>query len=207
MKRRNLLGLAAAGWLGSASVVQGHGLLGPVEPAVVLPAIAVTLDDGRRLPLATVLHGRLTALQLMFTGCSTLCPVQGAVFAELQALVRVQGGARGWPAGVQLLSISIDALGDDARSLEVWRRRFGAGGQWRAAVPEVAGVDRLLDTLRGRTGGADRHSTQVFVLDGLGRLVYRCAELASAAAVAQVLRQSHTKFQFSQYGMDSGPFS
>lgn len=189
MKRRALLGLAAAGWLGAgrAAAAPAHGLLGPVAPAQALPAVAVTLDDGRRLPLAAVLQGRRTALQLMFTGCSALCPVQGAVFAELQArLQRPGGGAAG---AVQLLSLSIDVLGDDARALAAWRARFGAGRQWRAAVPDPAGVDALLDTLRGRTGGADRHSTQVFLLDARGRLDFRCAELASAESVAQVLHQ------------------
>jgi protein SCO1 len=185
MRRREAC-LALAG-LGAVSRAQGHALLGSVVPPLALPAVAVTLDDGRRLPLAAVLQGRLTALQLMFTGCSALCPVQGAVFAELQGLLRTAGGAR--PPALQLLSVSVDVLGDDARTLSAWRTRFGAGPQWRAAVPEPTGVDPLLDSLRGRAGGPDRHSTQVFVLDSRGRLVYRCAELAAADAVAQVLRQ------------------
>lgn len=190
MQRRTFLGLAgtALGW--PTSGVRAHGLLGPVLPALALPAVEVTLHDGRRLPLAAVLRGRPTALQLMFTGCSSICPVQGAVFAELQAMLRRDAAGRS-PAA-QLLSISIDALGDDARALAAWRARFGAGPDWRAAVPDVASVDRLLDTLRGRTAGADRHSTQVFLLDTAGRLVFRCAELASADAVAQALRQSRT---------------
>jgi protein SCO1/2 len=186
--RRTFLGAAGAALCWPAPGLRAHGLLGPVLPALALPAVEVTLHDGRRQPLAAVLRGRRTALQLMFTGCSAICPVQGAVFAELQAALRRDGAGRG-PA-VQLLSISIDALGDDARALAAWRARFGAGPDWRAAVPDVAGVDRLLDTLRGRTAGADRHSTQVFLLDTAGRLVFRCAELASADAVAQALRQS-----------------
>lgn len=188
LRRRAFLGLAGAALCGPVAGVRAHGLLGPVTPAQALPAIALTLHDGRRLPLAAVLRGRMTALQLIFTGCSSICPVQGAVFAELQALLRLEGTGRG-PAP-QLLSVSIDALGDDARALATWRARHGAGAQWLAAVPDAAGVDRLLDSLRGRTGGADRHSAQVFLLDTAGRLVFRCAELASAEAVAQALRQS-----------------
>jgi protein SCO1/2 len=190
-RRRACLGLA--GWLGAGALapVHAHGLLGQVTPPLALPLVALTLDDGRRVPLASVLQGRLTALQLMFTGCSALCPVQGAVFAELQHLVlrgtAPAGAVR--PQALQLLSVSIDVLGDDARTLAAWRARFGAGPQWRAAVPDPAGIDPLLDLLRGRTGGPDRHTTQVFVLDGRGRLVYRCAELAAAESVAQVLRQ------------------
>lgn len=197
VSRRGLLKSGAALALLHAAGAHAHGLLGPVNPALVLPTLDVTLHDGRRLPLTQVLRGRLTALQLMFTGCSSLCPVQGAVFAELQSLLRRQGqgrreGARTGSARVsvpQLLSISIDALGDDARALTAWRGRFGAGPDWLAAVPGVVDVDGLLDALRGRTSGPDRHSTQVFVIDGTGRLVFRCAELASADAVAQVMHQ------------------
>lgn len=187
MQRRTFLGLtgAALGW--PVPGARAHGLLGPVVPALALPATAVTLHDGRRLPLAAVLRGRPTVLQLMFTGCSSICPLQGAVFAELQAALRRDGAGRG-PAP-RLLSVSIDALGDDARALAGWRARFGAGPDWLAAVPDVAGVDPLLDTLRGRAAGVDRHSAQVFLLDTAGCLVFRCAELASAEAVAQVLRQ------------------
>jgi protein SCO1/2 len=189
VSRRDLLkGVAALALLRTTAGVSAHGLLGPVTPALPLPALEVTLHDGRRLPLAAVLRGRLTALQLMFTGCSSVCPVQGAVFAELQALLRRESAGR-VPAP-QLLSISIDALGDDAPALARWRTQFGAGADWRAGVLDLAGVDRLLDTLRGRATGVDRHSAQVFIVDGAGRLVYRCAELASATAVAQVLRQA-----------------
>lgn len=189
VSRRDLLkGVAALALLRTTAGVSAHGLLGPVTPALPLPALEVMLHDGRRLPLAAVLRGRPTALQLMFTGCSSICPVQGAVFAELQALLRRETAGRA-PAP-QLLSISIDALGDDAPALARWRTQFGAGADWRAGVPDLAGVDRLLDTLRGRATGVDRHSAQVFIVDGAGRLVYRCAELASATAVAQVLRQA-----------------
>jgi protein SCO1/2 len=189
VSRRDLLkGVAALALLRTTAGVSAHGLLSPVTPALPLPALEVMLHDGRRLPLAAVLRGRPTALQLMFTGCSSVCPVQGAVFAELQALLRRETAGRA-PAP-QLLSISIDALGDDAPALARWRTQFGAGADWRAGVPDLAGVDRLLDTLRGRATGVDRHSAQVFIVDGAGRLVYRCAELASATAVAQVLRQA-----------------
>jgi protein SCO1/2 len=177
--------------------VQAH-LLGPVTPAQGLPAPPVTLHDGRRLPLGQVLRGRLTALQLMFTGCSSLCPVQGATFAQLQALLlrpSGPGGRSGTGTGAaaamapQLLSISIDPLGDDARALAAWRGRFGAGPGWLAAVPGVGDVDGLFEALRGRASGPDRHSTQVFLLDASGRLVFRCAELASAESVAQAMSQ------------------
>lgn len=34
------------------------------------------------------LQGRVSALRLVFAGCSTSCPIQGAVFAAVAARVR-----------------------------------------------------------------------------------------------------------------------
>ncbi|MFM2054001.1 MAG: hypothetical protein RL456_2038 [Pseudomonadota bacterium] len=179
-----LRGLALSPLAARVPPARAHGLLGPVTPPAPLPAMTVTRHDGRRQPLAALLQGRVTALQLMFTGCSSVCPLQGAQFAELQ---RRLGGDLGRRLG--LLSVSIDAPGDDAPALRRWRERHGAGPAWVAAVPDPADVDRLPALLRGRIADADRHSAQTFVIDRSGRLTYRCAELAPAEAIADILRQ------------------
>ena len=182
-RRRAVGALLAGGW--SAVGVQrvahaGHGALGPVSPARPVPGLALTLHDGRRTTLSDLLAGRFTALQLMFTGCSATCPIQGAVFAALQAQVL------GRNPQAQLLSLSIDPLGDDARALAAWRRRFAARPEWVAAVPSLQHADVMLEFLRGRASAADRHTPQVYLMDPQGRLAYRCAELASADDLARL---------------------
>ena len=182
-------------WLGAATALAvappgpagaPPALRGRVPPPQPLPDLGLRLHDGRRAGLAALLRGRVTALQLMFTGCSSVCPLQGAVFAAVQERLAA-GDGRTAPGPLQLLSVSIDALGDDARALAAWRQRHGAGPGWLAGVPAVADVDRLVDVLRGRISTADRHTAQVFVIDRLGRLAYRCAELAPAPDVVQAL--------------------
>lgn len=185
-RRRAVGALLAGGW--SAVGVQrvahaGHGALGPVSPARPVPGLALTLHDGRRTTLSDLLAGRFTALQLMFTGCSATCPIQGAVFAALQAQVL------GRIPQAQLLSVSIDPLGDDARALAGWRRRFAARPEWVAAVPSLQHADVMLEFLRGRASAADRHTPQVYLMDPQGRLAYRCAELASADDLARLFGQ------------------
>lgn len=178
------LAAGAAGLVAGASA-RAHGELGPVAPPQPLPALALTLHDGRRMALAHLLQGRVTALQLMFTGCSSVCPLQGALFAQAQAQLPAAATALPW----QLLSVSIDPLGDDARALAAWRQRHGAGTRWLAGVPALAEADLLLDRLRGRSSrGPDRHTSQVFVIDAAGRLAFRTAELADAAAIVTALR-------------------
>jgi protein SCO1 len=181
--RRWLLGAAAATLLPRKAAA--HGVLGPVEPARPAPALGLTLHDGRQASLPALLQGRLTALQLMFTGCSATCPIQGAVFASLQRQVL------GRVPGAQLLSVSIDPLSDDARALAAWRARFEARPEWIAAAPPVRHAELMLDFVAGRPANAsasDRHSAQTYLFDAKARLAYRCAEFASAADIAAAMQ-------------------
>jgi protein SCO1 len=187
--RRSLLGLLAAGPQALARAVaptptaatpahEPFGALRPPQPALRLSA---TADDGRRFELSARLNGQITALQLMFTGCSATCPIQGALFGALAPLV---AGRR----EMRLLSLSIDPLGDSPAALRRWRERFGAAhNHWQAAAPRVEDVDRLLDFLRGRALGADRHTAQIYLFDRRARLAYRTADMPPAAFVAGLM--------------------
>lgn len=180
--RRRVLALSAAALPAGRSAA--HDRLGPLNPRQPAPPLALTRHDGQRRTLAQLLQGRTTALQLMFTGCSNVCPIQGAVFAGVQARLERRSPRQ------QLLSISIDALGDDAVALDAWRRRFNAGPRWIAAVPAIAQAEvlpRFLDDRAASRAANDPHSTQVFLFDALGRLAYRLADLASAGAIADAL--------------------
>lgn len=189
-RRAWLLRAWHGGWAAAAAavpnLVQAHDGLGPVTPPLAAPALSLQLHDGRGTVLPAVLQGHVTAVQLMFTGCSAICPVQGAVFAELQALV---GGPL---PKAQLLSVSVDPIADDAVALSAWRRRFGAGAAWLAAAPPVRHAEAMpafLGGSRARQATGDRHNVQVYLFDRQGRLAYRCAEFASARSIAQAMQQ------------------
>ena len=189
-RRRLVLGLAGAAALTGHPVLlraqtSGHAQLGPVEPRQATPQLPLALHDGRATRLEHLLRGKFTALQLIFTGCSSICPIQGAIFAALQ-----QRLAQAPVPGAQLLSISIDPLGDDAKALAAWRQRFNAGPQWLAAVPPLALAERLPDFLASRPApgkAAERHTPQVYLFDAQGRLAYRLAEMASAQAIVRAM--------------------
>ncbi len=166
-----------------------HAPMGPVEPRRPAPALALTLHDGTPARLPELLRGRVTAVQLMFTGCSATCPIQGAIFAALESQLGPEANR------TRLLSISIDPLGDDAAALARWRQRFRAGPRWLAGVPPIAQGEWMLDFLGGRRENrTDRHTPQVVLFDTQGRLAFRCAELAGpgdiACALAELRRQS-----------------
>ena len=152
---------------------------GWVKPRDLPPPLELTDSQGRRRPLADRLRGQATAVQLVFTGCGTTCPTQGALFSHMAA--RHQGRR------VQWLSISIDALGDDPPRLRAWQARLGAQPAWQAAVPAVADVDRLVAFLRGGPATADAHTTQVFAFDREGRLAYRTGDQTPVALLDQLV--------------------
>lgn len=195
MRRRLLqagaawLALPAAG-VGRAQlpgqVAQPHAAPGPLKPPLVAPALNLTPSSGPTETMAACLKGRITALQLMFTGCSATCPIQGAMFAEVQQqLLATQA-----PAEWRLLSVSIDALSDGPAQLKAWLERFGAqAARWRAAVPGVKEVDTLFNFLQGQVGGVDRHSAQVFVFDRQAALAWRTVDLPSTRQVMTALQQ------------------
>jgi protein SCO1/2 len=164
------------------SRVFGHVAFGPVNPALDVPAMALATTSGRSTNLAALLQGRVTALQLMFTGCSATCPIQGAVFAQAQHELD------GAPPLLQLLSVSIDPLGDDVAALRIWLQRFGARPQrWNAALPRPQDVDRLLDFVRGRADSVDRHVPAAYIFDRRARLAYRTQDMPAASHLVALM--------------------
>lgn len=180
-KRRALLALAGLWSLPGALPLAkaAKAQTGWVEPRLPAPALRITAADGRKQPLANVMVGKVTAVQLMFTGCRTSCPAQGALFAAL--------AGRGQQADAQLLSVSIDALGDTPSTVSTWQSRFGKSDAWLTAVADVADVDRLVDFMKGTVGKGATHTAQVFVFDRQGRLTYRTGDSPAIAEVEALL--------------------
>lgn len=194
MKRRSVvqhMALAAAcvPWVGKALA---HGNAGVIDPPVPLPDWQVSTHWGQPTKLSGLLKGRTVAMQLMFTGCSALCPLQGALFAAIQEALPRQLGERA--SRVSLLSMSIDPLADTPAALSKWLGQFGAGPTWLAARPSTTDLDALLSIFNGQSPrpAADRHSTQILVLDTSLNLRWRSVELPSAASVLQALNALST---------------
>ena len=174
--------LAAGGlW----AVVPGARAVGAEPPTGWLqlrlpaPPLQIIGADGRRQALTNVVAGKVTAVQLMFTGCSSTCPTQGALFAAVAPRLK--------STDIQLLSISIDALGDTPATLAAWQARFGRHVAWRTAVADVAQVDRLVGFMRGVVGKNASHTMQVFVFDRQGNLRYRSGDSPAIGDVGALL--------------------
>jgi protein SCO1 len=172
-----------------------------VNPPTSAPDMTVTDHQGRARPLRELLGGHVTVVQTMFTGCSTVCPIQGALFARLQQRL----GQVNTRQTVQLLSISIDPLGDSPQALNAWLQRLQSPSQaktstptqtqtrWSAAVPKMADVAALQRGLDGTTTSsakpADEHSSRLYFFDAQARLRWRSSELPAVDEVMRVVVQ------------------
>lgn len=186
LQRRRLLALAGL-WAVPGAVplaMAAEAPTGWVQPRLPAPPLRIISSDGRKVSFASVVAGKVTAVQLMFTGCSATCPTQGALFAAVADRLRA--------ADTQLLSVSIDVLGDTPATMSAWQMRFGKSPSWLASVADAADVDRLADFMKGVTGKTGTHTAQVFVFDRQARLCYRTGDSPDVGELeALIARVSH----------------
>jgi protein SCO1/2 len=157
----------------------GHGL---IRPPVPVPDIAVTRDDGVATTLPELVRHHVTAVQLMFTACASTCPIQGAIFSRVQALMPDQ-----LARGVQLLSLSVDPAADTPQALRRWLKRFHRRPGWLAAAPRPADTERVRALGGGAPNPADNHATEVQIVNRAGELIWRTAALPAAEEIVAIL--------------------
>jgi protein SCO1 len=169
-------------------MARAHNDPGRVLPPAPAPNLSLTLHDGRKTQLKALLGGRVTALQLMFTGCSATCPIQGALFNQVQE--RLAG-----EPGLQLISITIDPLNDDPKAMRGWLKRFAAGERWLGATPDIMQLDLWLTFLRARNIGVDRHTAQVYFFNSAGELALRTTDFPAPEDIARLMRAAKVPVQ------------
>lgn len=181
--RRRFIGALAAAAAAGSIPLRGHAHgVGAVNPPLALPATGKLMrHDGQQATLQEILAGKVTAMQLMFTGCSQTCPLQGALFAEVQDKLRASRAA-----GVQLLSLSIDPF-DDRKALAGWLRKFGAGSQWIAALPSPRELDQITAALQQGGKTKELHSTQVYFFNRRSQLIWRSEQFPPPQVVTRIL--------------------
>jgi protein SCO1/2 len=170
---------AQAGTAVVGGIPEGHGYFYPPVP---LPDFSVTDQHGKTANLQSLLADRLSALQVIFTGCTNVCPMQGATFRQLQDLLAAAG-----QTSCQLLSLSLDPLSDSPQALRDWLQRFDPAPGWLALRPDLKASDLVRNTFNRGLSELNAHLTEVYLIDRRGRLVWRSPELPSAESLADKL--------------------
>ena len=183
--RRALLRGISAGIVATVSrKMYAHPGPGPVDTPLPRIDAWVINQDGQRRQLQDVLQGGVTALQTIFTGCSSVCPLQGALFGAVQeGLPRLRASHP-----LRLVSLSIDPMSDTPEVLRAWLRSMGAGASWSAATP-IGDVAQIRTVLAGRPPAPDLdlHATQVYFFNRGAQLCWRSQPMPPAAEVLRIL--------------------
>lgn len=181
--RRSILTGLVAGLALCSIPAFAHGNIGPVRPPIRVPDINIIASDDFQGPLRERLLGRVTAVQLMFTKCKSICPIEAATFVRTQEAL-----ASNLPKGVQLLSLSIDPLTDTPEVLTAWLNSLNARPAWMAASPAKVDLTRAREFFDGVSSLGEDHSTAMSLIDRAGLLVWRTPELPAPEEVARMLR-------------------
>ena len=180
----------------TALVALAATVLAPAAPAADWPGdslyrIAPRLvdQDGRAFGLADLAGGPVL-VSMFYSGCEMVCPL---IF-ETVALAR-----NVLPAGrrerVRVLMVSFDSERDTVAQLKRTAEAHHCDAGWtlaRAAAPDVRLVAAALGIqYRRLPSGAFNHSSDIVLLDGLGRITARSARLgevepALATALARL---------------------
>lgn len=184
--------LAAAGfsWPGLGTGAENAPIVGAdhgrLRPPVPLPDIIVRCSSGETIRLHQLLEHRVTAIQLMFTQCTTVCPIQGVIFSRVQAMLADVAHEH----GAQLLSLSVDPVHDSPRALRGWLKRFGASHDWIGAVPEANDLQQVLGSFGQQQTNLAGHATQVNISNRQAELIWRTGELPPPETIADILRKA-----------------
>jgi protein SCO1/2 len=122
--------------------------------------VAVQTHDGRTVRFySDLVKGRVTAINFIFTSCTTVCPLMGVRFAQLQPLL---------PKDVSLVSVSIDPANDTPERLAAWSQRVGARPEWTLVTGARPDIDTLLRSLGTTIADPASHTPLVLIIDDRG---------------------------------------
>lgn len=143
-----------------------HGQHGKSEPApgrvqIKLPDIVLTDQNGKAVRFkADAMADRLVAINFVYTTCTTVCPVQSALFADLQQRLGERAGR-----DVSLISVSVDPLRDTPLRLKEFAARYHAGPGWSFLTGSRQAVDEVLKAFDVYTPNFADHPAAVLVGD------------------------------------------
>lgn len=133
-------------------------------------------DQDSKLLTQERLLGHLVLVNFVYTGCSTVCPVQTRALADLQQQLPATVRKR-----VRFLSLSVDPLNDTPSALRAFAKSMGADlSNWSFATGRPEDMSRLAEALRLFRPGPDSrkpddHATALWLVDRQGQLRMRYA--------------------------------
>lgn len=118
------------------------------------------------------LQGKVLLVNFVYTGCSSVCPMQTRELVELQQSLPMQDRS-----GIHFVSVSLDPLQDTPVALKAFAQRMSVDlAHWSFVTGRAADLSRLSERLRLFRPSAkkpDDHSTALWLVDASGHLMQR----------------------------------
>lgn len=167
---RGILAAAVAAGILSAAIPlraeEGKGATGAntvrSSPARVrLFDAPLTDQDGRNVRFVRdVAGGRIVVVDTFFTNCGLICPILGAIFADLQNML---GGLL--DREVRLVSITVDPVTDIPPRLKEYADQWESRPGWYFLTGEKQNVDHVLEGLGMYSADFTEHPSAFLVGD------------------------------------------
>lgn len=158
-------------------------------PIIAAPAFTLTDQDGQTLTNES-LRGSVWIGAFIFTRCQGPCPRMTADMAALQSRL---------PAGVRLISISVDPDFDTPAVLKEYAKKVGADeSRWRFLTgprDQIVRLSRGLMLGLSDTGGEIVHSTRIVLVDREGKVrgYFDSADPAALGALVKAAAAAEEK--------------
>lgn len=135
---------AGSGGTAGQDALVRHGTAAETAPAPRIPdPILVDQHGNSHRFYSDLVKGRLVLMNAIYTSCSSICPIQSAIFKRVEGLVAQRMGDE----DVRMISVSLDPAKDTPERLKEFAERVGAGPEWLFLTGETSDVTEVLQAM------------------------------------------------------------
>jgi protein SCO1/2 len=126
------------------------------EGLIIGRSVRVEDQQGHHLNFfQDLIKGKTVAINFIFTGCTSSCPLSAAIFRQVQKKLGI--------SKVQLITISVDPVNDTPERLLEFSKKFKAAPGWKFITGEKTVISGLLKNLGAYTADQNGHSNMIIV--------------------------------------------
>ena len=159
-----------------------------------IPNVVLTTHTGQTVRFYDdLLKGRIVAINLIYTSCRYVCPLETAKLAQVQRLLGDRMGR-----DIFFYSISIDPEHDTPPVLREYAARFGAGPGWvflTGTPRDIALLQRALGLQSAARVNADGHLPYLLIGNDATNQWMRSSAIDNPQFIATTLRDWMTSWQ------------
>jgi protein SCO1/2 len=151
-----------------------------------VPDVVLLDQDGERVRLKTLLPAgdKPVFVQFVFTSCTTICSILGAVFANFQKALGPDA------KDVRFLSVSIDPDHDTPARLKRFLARFDAGPNWTFVTGDRADIKLVAKAFDAWVEDKMSHAPLTFMWSPAQQRWVRLTGFMGPAEMAEVYKEA-----------------